>query len=59
MVRYAVNELSAPDIAPKTPENGADEQPYVRGKRQERLVEVRLVYGRGKNQRGHELHDVS
>jgi hypothetical protein len=58
-VRYPVNELSAPDIATKTPEDGADEQAYVRGKRQERLVEVELIYGRGENQPSHKLHDVT
>ena len=55
VVEVAVYGLSAPDIAPKTPKKGANEKPYIRGKRQERLVKVEFVHGRGKNQRSHEL----
>ena len=46
---------SSPDITPKAPENGANEQPYVHGERQILPVVVKFIYSRGKDKPSHEL----
>ena len=50
--------LSAPDIAPKAPENGPNEQPHIHCERQIRSVVVEFIYSRGKDKPSHELRHV-
>jgi len=52
------HRLSTPDITPKAPENGANEQPNIHCERQIRSVVVKFIYSRGKDKPSHELRHV-